>query len=1201
MPLSRICLIILFLSGEWGFAQHHSVLDFQRKPILTHQPLTSFSPQNDSLISVIIRFKQAGTIVQKATATSDFWSAEQLQSQFLSDYQTLEGSTFHILSQPVFYEKTIQAAHVWVHTSNLTAFSSLPYVENVEQNAIVYAHSITQELEALYIPQFREESDTYLFGEGITIGVLDSGVDYTHEALGGGFGEGFKVSMGYDFVDKDADPMDENGHGTHVAGILAADSDFMQGVAPKANIAALRVLNHRGQGTSADILEALEWVADPNGDGDPSDHLAIINLSLGLQGGDPRDALCTAVNNLTDLGVLCVISAGNSGFTDQDLASDAPYAELGAQTVGSPGMAERALTVGSVSLSGNLSPFSSKGPTPYSFSIKPDVLAPGEHIQSSWLNNSYQTKSGTSMAAPFVSGMAALLKQKYPHSSALELKQMLIQSSVSKGFRAFQEGSGMVNMQGADQHSLIFSQSQLSFGMNPDSGAYWVKKKTISVRNAGQTPETIAIRINGMQPGISLSVVPQSVTLSPDNSVEIEVILSVDNSIISNRNDDIRLFDGDIRITSSLHPNVRLPWLFTRSSVMRIHSDTPNPDIILFDETRYVVSGFHSNFNFFNRISEFESHIYGLPKKPVHVALQLDETVDEPAILFYENLPWKSSHHVSYSDATLFIRHELNDTDAVSLYHYPIHTQRLGLYLPLGAGVITATKTQSEHKKGFRINPISSAHNLRFDILAMDNHRVVFPFLDDFSGLASSKVFDHTSVQWQTNVIQFQSLESITDHALLLEMPLFVHENQTDLKFSTWYEYQHVSSLNNHFTIEILTSKPQGNSEVFSSPSFTLMKPVSETRYDFLIESEPLSFKNDSLVFASPQFFNRPLVPHGANDTLYLGLGFTSMTNLSRNAVYGEQTIFLNPILRGMNREIMHELRPHVTYQLMDSNAHLFASGDFSSGFQPIPAPTERAQSKLLLRGETLANEPVHVQFFQTFDFTKSSANPPTPFMIQVVNGEGKLRDRFSLGETPRVSFTSAIPLLMRTELPNPDKTVVEYKRLTDSEWQQAEVHYSLLEFRENSFEGYHFWADLTHVRNWDDAGVELRIRLVDPYENESIQHIRPAFALGNWQGDQGTPIEDSFTLPKQVTLFQNYPNPFNPSTTLAFEIPRFSEVHLEVFDSLGRLVQRLVGAELAAGKHQVTFDANRLASGLYFYRLQVGNEQFVRKMMLIK
>jgi hypothetical protein len=189
----------------------------------------------------------------------------------------------------------------------------------------------------------------------------------------------------------------------------------------------------------------------------------------------------------------------------------------------------------------------------------------------------------------------------------------------------------------------------------------------------------------------------------------------------------------------------------------------------------------------------------------------------------------------------------------------------------------------------------------------------------------------------------------------------------------------------------------------------------------------------------------------------------------------------------------------------------------------------------------------------------------------------------------------------MNTELPLPSETQLFYKRLSDSEWQQADVLFTLLEERENSFEGYHFWADLTHVSDWDDSGVEIRIRLIDSYGNESVQHIRPAFALGKWEGGNGTPIENPEELPKQVQLHQNYPNPFNPSTTIAFELPRFSAVQLELFDALGRVVQRLINAELTAGKHQVTIDASHLASGIYFYRLEVKNEQFVRKMMLIK
>jgi subtilisin family serine protease len=172
---------------------------------------------------------------------------------------------------------------------------------------------------------------TNLTGEGITIGIIDTGVDYTHPDLGGCFGAGCKVFGGWDFVNDDADPMDGMGHGTHVASI-AAGKGVLDGVAPDAKIYAYRVLNNDGGGVFSDVIAAIENSVDLNQDGDFSDRLDIISMSLGAP-GTPDDPTSIAVDNAVDAGVVVVSAVGNSG---QD----------GYFTQGSPGVARKGIGVG---------------------------------------------------------------------------------------------------------------------------------------------------------------------------------------------------------------------------------------------------------------------------------------------------------------------------------------------------------------------------------------------------------------------------------------------------------------------------------------------------------------------------------------------------------------------------------------------------------------------------------------------------------------------------------------------------------------------------------------------------------------------------------------------------------------------------------------------------------------------------------------
>ena len=199
-------------------------------------------------------------------------------------------------------------------------------------------------------------------GENISIGIIDTGIDYTHADFGGsgnvaeytannknviepGTFPTAKVKGGFDFAgptynandptsvpQPDPDPLDGNGHGSHVAGTAAGigvQGSVGQGVAPAADLYALKVFSDGGGSTDV-TSQAIEWAMDPNGDGDMSDHLDVINMSLGSPFGEPADPSAISTNNAAAVGIIVATSAGNEG--------DFPY------ITGAPGVASSAIS-----------------------------------------------------------------------------------------------------------------------------------------------------------------------------------------------------------------------------------------------------------------------------------------------------------------------------------------------------------------------------------------------------------------------------------------------------------------------------------------------------------------------------------------------------------------------------------------------------------------------------------------------------------------------------------------------------------------------------------------------------------------------------------------------------------------------------------------------------------------------------------------
>ncbi len=238
-------------------------------------------------------------------------------------------------------------------------------------------------------------------GKNEKIAVLDTGINNAHPDL--------SVSGGINHVGKSKNKKwgDDNGHGTHVAGIISARNNSIGviGVAPYAQLYAVKVLDAYGGGYISDIIEGIDWAVQNNMD--------VVSLSLGTR--TYSQALNDTTVNAYNAGILLVAAAGNSG--DGNISTD---------DVLYPAKFDSVIAVSAID-SNNIAPFWSADGS------EVELAAPGVDIYSTWLNYGYPNQSGTSMAAPFVSGVAALVKSRDLSMTPQEIRDVLANNAIDLG------------------------------------------------------------------------------------------------------------------------------------------------------------------------------------------------------------------------------------------------------------------------------------------------------------------------------------------------------------------------------------------------------------------------------------------------------------------------------------------------------------------------------------------------------------------------------------------------------------------------------------------------------------------------------------------------------------------------------------------------------------------------------------------------
>jgi subtilisin family serine protease len=369
-------------------------------------------------------------------------------------------------------------------------------------------------------------------GDGVKVAVLDTGYDTGHPDLKAA------VAQAQDFTDEGI--QDKAGHGTHTASTVAGNGAASQGrytgVAPGAKLLVGKVLSNQGYGLDSWIINGMNWAVQQGA--------KVVSMSLGGGTSDGTDLLSQTVNQLSEAsGALFVIAAGNSGVR---------------QSVGSPGTADRALTVANVTKQDQLSTTSSQGPRFGDFGLKPEIAAPGTDIVAARaagtltqfsVNEWYTKISGTSMATPHVAGAAAILAQQHPDWTGQKIKDTLVGAARRlPGISTFAQGSGRLDV------GRAVTQPVQAAGLGGFGEVEGDSTRNVTYTNSGASPVTLTLALDVNHP--ELFTVDKAVTVPAGSSVTVPLVLHGSATAVGDVTGVLRATSGDVVLNTPVTASV---------------------------------------------------------------------------------------------------------------------------------------------------------------------------------------------------------------------------------------------------------------------------------------------------------------------------------------------------------------------------------------------------------------------------------------------------------------------------------------------------------------------------------------------------------------------------------------------------------------------------------------------------------------------
>jgi hypothetical protein len=861
------------------------------------------------------------------------------------------------------FSRVLRGVAIELHDGeSIDAIRALPQVARVTPDTIV---------EAFETPEKTATATRVVTnggGSGVIVAVIDSGIDYTHPALGAGFGAGKKVVGGYDFVNDDADPMDDNRHGTHVAGIIAAQSNALTGLAPKVTLLAYKVLGADGKGYVSDIIAAVERAI--------ADHADIINLSLGGP-GNPDDPLSRAIDNASAHNVVVCVAAGNEGVF---------------HAIGSPAGAASAITVGASS--GNtVAEFSTRGPATVSGAIKPDLLAPGVAIVSTVPGGGTQAMSGTSMATPYVSALAALLREEHPSWTSARIKAAIVTTaSPIANEEVMTQGSGVVDRVRVFANVLVVSSTQLNFGLDGAITGAWQQTRRVSIRNDSATQRTIHASATGTSDAIAIDIAPAEIDLAPGEAREFEMTLRVDNDVLGAPPAESLAFSGVLALEAG-EQSLRLPWAFLRAARATITYEDSFPNVMW----RRLADGYESyapihpnGLEILLKPGTYDFAVIGENDGDVRLFIAEDRVLNgEASLAFTKN------------DAPHEIRFDAEMPEAQG--PLMLYTVRARLLFPDGAG---STVLPEIAGRAMHTSSMSSRYGILPTESLIDGNaaEVIIAQHPAVQGVSSDVLLhvDANAYARQAIEIHFPADSAIRD---LVVMPR--DWPRSELEFGPMPQFLRLSSSTRVWK-GVLSMTPEMHEDFASGLQISTLE--SEEDLGFWAMTTPM-IRRDGSGFFSVQGFVKPQLPlyAVANEPLRFGDG---VLRPSASFVATASYLAGEPRFRGDRDESRRATKLDAHYRLFDGANVELASGEVpvASWFVPLPGRGR-------YRAEVRTRKEASGLLTMNFDTTAADLAPPSFTWMSIHDAQERRATRLPLNGSGTLVFAAKNSSSARTSV----------------------------------------------------------------------------------------------------------------------------------------------------------------------------------------